>query len=108
MSLDVYLECECCETELFSGNITHNLWAMADAAGVYEACWRPEEIGITRAHQLTPLLRPAIARLRTYPELFQQFDSPNGWGLYVNFVPWLEEYADACERYPNAKVRASR
>jgi hypothetical protein len=29
---------------VFSQNITHNLGKMADAVGVYEACWRPEEL----------------------------------------------------------------
>lgn len=29
---------------VFSQNITHNLGSMADAAGIYEACWHPEEL----------------------------------------------------------------
>ncbi len=29
---------------VFEYNITHNLGVMADAAGIYEALWRPEEI----------------------------------------------------------------
>lgn len=68
MSLDVYLyksiddmppseSClECVATQdiedtdhrhdycVFSQNITHNLGKMADAAGLYEACWHPEEL----------------------------------------------------------------
>ena len=57
MSLDVYLsprKCRHCghAQEGYSSNITHNLGAMAREAGIYEACWRPEEIGITKAAQL--------------------------------------------------------
>lgn len=44
MSLDVYLTAVR-PTEVFSANITHNLGEMADKAGIYKACWRPEEIG---------------------------------------------------------------
>lgn len=38
MSLDVYLD------NGFTANITHNLCRMADAAGIYLACWRPHEM----------------------------------------------------------------
>ena len=108
MSLDVSLVCECCDTELYGANITHNLNQMASAAGAYEACWRPDENGITRASQLTPILRGAIGRLEKHPELFKQFNPSNGWGNYEGLVEWLSDYADACEKYPNAIVEVSR
>jgi hypothetical protein len=38
--------------EVYSANITHNLGKMADEAGVYEALWRPEEIGVKTAFDL--------------------------------------------------------
>lgn len=58
MSLDVYLietgahACTACGHvdrvgtggEVYARNITHNLTAMADAAGLYEACWRPGQL----------------------------------------------------------------
>lgn len=121
MSLDVYLEgpdedeeCFHCghvgpvRKELFSANITHNLGDMADAAGIYKACWRPEEIGITHARQLIEPLRAGLALLESDPARFKAYDSPNGWGLYVNFVPWVREYLEACESFPDAAVRVSR
>lgn len=37
---------------VYERNMTHNLANMAAAAGVYEALWRPEEIGITKAIDL--------------------------------------------------------
>lgn len=94
--------------ELYEANITHNLNRMADAAGIYEACWRPEEIGVTKAGQLVPLLRAGLEKLKADPEHFRQFNAANGWGLYENFVPWVERYLQACENYPDADVRASR
>lgn len=124
MSLDVYLQssptvCSHCGQTLPAGttvepdavyhsNITHNLGKMADAAGIYEACWRPEEIGATKAGQLIPLLREGFAKLKADPEYYSEFNSPNGWGTYEHFVPWVEQYLAACEKHPEAEVSVSR
>ena len=113
MSLDVFLyinKCECCGRidEFFSSNITHNLNKMADESGIYGIVWRPDENGITKAKQLIEPLTKAIAEMKADPERFKKFDSPNGWGLYENFVPWLERYLRACEKEPEAFVRVSR
>lgn len=107
MSLDVYLtRVQPCE--VFRSNITHNLGKMAEEAGIYQHMWRPEEIGITKAHQLIEPLRNGLALLRSDPARFEKFNSPNGWGLYVHFVPFVEKYLQACEEYPDADVSASR
>jgi hypothetical protein len=118
MSLDVCLrkpqKCEHCDgtgieqNEVFSANITHNLGRMAEAAGIYEACWRPEEIGIHKAGDLVPLLRAGLEKMRARPAFFRTFDAPNGWGLYENFVPWVAKYLAACEEHPDADVLAWR
>jgi hypothetical protein len=113
MSLDVYLEknkCECCgrAEEGYSANITHNLGKMANEAGIYEACWRPEEIGVTKAKQLIEPLRAGIEMMKDDPDRFKKHDSPNGWGLYVDFLPWLERYLEACIEMPEATVSVSR
>lgn len=120
MSLDVYLQiparvkCPHCEHEkdgherLYSANITHNLGEMAAAAGIYSACWRPEEIGITKASQLIPLLESGLAELKAQPEHFKKYNSPNGWGCYESFVPWVENYLNACKEYPEAEVSVWR
>jgi hypothetical protein len=110
MGLDVYLTESADEEELtvYPTNITHNLNRMAMEAGVYEPLWRPDEIGITKAHQLIEPLKTGLADLIARPEHFKQFNSSNGWGLYKHFVPFVEEYLKACERYPDADVRVSR
>jgi len=107
MSLDVYLTAVR-PTEVYSANITHNLNKMAEAAGIYKACWRPEEIGITKAAQLIPILREGLAKMRDDPERFRAHNSPNGWGTYDNFVRWIGRYLAACEENPDAEVRVSR
>jgi hypothetical protein len=117
------------ETEnLYSSNITHNLGEMADKAGIYEALWRPhrlredyaiaegdhnaeyefeDSVTIT-ASEIIPLLEKGLEDLKSRPNYFKKFDSPNGWGLYVHFVPFVEKYLEACKEYPESIVEISR
>jgi len=108
MSLDVYLEEIVEGREVYSANITHNLNRMADEAGVYACCWRPEENGIKTASQMIEPLESGIALMKADPSRFEKFNPNNGWGSYENFLPWLENYLAACRSNPNARVRASR
>ena len=124
MSLDVRLDgpaiampCFCrCGNEhtttqrqsLFDSNITHNLNTMAEAAGIYQHLWSPEGIGITKASELVGPLRAGLAMMKADPAYFRALDAPNGWGRYVDFVPWVEEYLCACEKHPDAIVSVSR
>lgn len=69
MSLDVSLEENCCPVckradEVFHSNITHNLNEMADALGIYEPIWRPEECGVEKLD----------------PVHYKQYNASNGWG----------------------------
>jgi hypothetical protein len=107
MSLDVYLTAVR-PTEVYSRNITHNLNKMAMEAGIYEALWRPEEIGVTTAKQLVPLLETGLETLRSDPERFEKFNPENGWGDYENLVSFVETYLQACKENPDAEVRACR
>lgn len=107
MSLDVYL-IRNMPTTIFNANITHNLGKMAAEAGIYEACWRPEEISAKEARDIIPILEKGLVDLKSRPHHFKQFDSPNGWGLYEHFVPWVEKYLNACKENPGAKIDVSR
>ena len=115
MSLDVYLYIEV-DTGgrekrtiyLFDANITHNLITMADKAGIYKHLWRPEEINIKHAGELIEPLEKGLALMKSDPERFIKFNSPNGWGTYKDFVPWIEKYLDACKENPKALIRISR
>lgn len=106
MSLDVYLTAVR-ETEVYSANITHNLGAMADAAGIYKHLWRPQELGITKAVDLIDGLTEGLAKLKADPDKFEKFNAPNGWGLYKHFVPFVEKYLAACRENPDATVTVS-
>jgi len=125
MSLDVYLyntnkktiSCPHCEKEIlveekrdlvYDSNITHNLNRMAEACDIYEALWRPEEIEVTKAEQLIPLLTEGLRKLKDNPDYYKTLDSSNGWGKYIHFVPFVENYLQACIEYPNAEIEVSR
>jgi len=107
MSLDVYLEkVEPCE--VYSDNITHNLNVMAKEAGLYFALWRPDEVGLTRAKELIPLLTDGLYKLIEDPERFKAMNPINGWGDYDGLVAFVSEYLKACIANPDARVRVSR
>ena len=93
---------------VFDANITHNLNKMADEAGIYEACWRPEEIGATKASDIIPILEKGFEDMKARPEHFKKFDSENGWGTYKDFLPWVKSYLNACMKYPDAIIEVSR
>jgi hypothetical protein len=93
---------------LYDANITHNLGAMATAAGIYKELWRPEELGITCAQQLIEPLEQGLARLVADPAAYKQYDAANGWGTYAHFVPFVRKYLAACKEYPTSRVEADR
>lgn len=107
MSLDVWLNVME-PKEVYSGNITHNLNDMAQAAGIYQHLWRPDEIGITRAGELVEPLREGLKLLRADPEKFKAFNPSNKWGDYDGLVDFVDSYLAACEKNPSAFVWVSR
>jgi hypothetical protein len=96
------------DTRVYSSNITHNLGKMADAAGIYEHLWRPEEIGITHAKQLIEPLTNGLELLKSDPGKFEIHNPDNGWGNYEGLVAFVQSYLEACKQYPEASVSASR
>ena len=107
MSLDFYLQ-RVQMTTVFSTNITHNLGTMAREAGIYEALWRPDEYGYTNAGQIIPILQKGLLLLESDPARFKKFNSPNGWGMYEDFVPFVRGVLKACEEYPDTEIAVSR
>lgn len=116
------------DEEVYSANITHNLGKMADEAGIYEALWRPyrtldgycipednydaayeyEDSVTILAKEIIPYLEKGLADLKARPEHFETFNSSNGWGMYVNFVPFVEKYLNACKEFPESIVETWR
>lgn len=107
MSLDIDLYVMK-RVSIFDANITHNLNKMADAAGIYQDLWRPEEIGITKAGQLIEPLKKGLAEMKSDPDKFRALEPENKWGTYDRFIPWIEKYLAACEENPDAEIEVSR
>jgi len=121
MSLDITLhatetiECDNCghkhyvpDYEVYGANITHNLGKMAGKAEIYQHLWRPEELNIKMAKDLIEPIQRGLADMKARPDFYKKFDSPNGWGTYDDFIPWIENYLSALESYPEALVKAYR
>lgn len=107
MGLSVYLEVVQ-PVDVYTNSITHNLNKMALASGLYEALWRPEEVGYKLAKDLIYPLTEGLAELKAYPSMYKQYNPENGWGSYEGLVKFVEEYLQACKDNPEAEVRACR
>lgn len=120
MSLDIWgksveettRECHCCGSEvkefvnLFDYNITHNLREMAEKAG----CGLLWDYNIVdkKASILIEPLKTAVSNLKRDPDKFDTFNSPNGWGLRIHFLPWLIKLLEKCEEFPDAILGISK
>lgn len=114
--------------EVYSANITHNLGKMADEAGLYEALWRPhrlkpgynipednhkaeweyEDNNPVRAHEIIEIIEKGLEDMKARPKHYEKFNSSNGWGMYHDFVPWIERYLAALKEFPESEVVCDR
>lgn len=93
---------------VYDANITHNLFTMADKAGIYYPLWRPEEKGWTHAKQLISPLEAGLEALKADPSAFRKLNPDNGWGDYDCLVEFAEGYLEACREWPDAEIEVSR
>lgn len=106
MSLDLSLIVD--DKCVYSANITHNLAAMAEKAGIYRLLWKPEELGATKAADVTEGLRHGLHDLGERQSYFEQFNSPNSWGKYQHLVSFVSVYLEACLAHPSAQLNIRR
>jgi len=110
MSLDISLKINTCPhcdfgwEEVYEANITHNLWAMAKACGIYEVLRHPTQ---KYAWEIIPTIEKGLKKLKDKPSFYQKYNSENGWGMYEHFVPFVEKYLEACKKYPQAEITTS-
>ena len=107
MSLTVYLT-ETRPVEVYVNNITHNVGVMAREAGVYDALWSPENLGVKTARDLMPHLEAGLKTLWKDPPKFKAHNPENGWGDYDGLCEFVREYLTACIANPDAAVQVSR
>ena len=113
MSLDVDLMVTQ-PVSVYSGNITHNLGAMAGAVvlsngmTLYQVLWRPDEHELKFARDIADLLDEGWNILLSDPEKYKQFNPENGWGSYDGLEKFVYNYRNACWDNPDAELRVSR
>ena len=95
------------DAKLADVNITHNLNKMANAVGLYEVLWKPNDIGITYASQIIPFLEKGIKKLKENPEKYKAFNAPNGYGKYEDFVRFCDSVLHWCNKYPDSMIEAN-
>lgn len=114
MSLDIYLLPQPCPhcggtEDGWSGNITHNLTAMASAAGLYYAIWRPDEYQHgCRARNLIPDVEEGLKWLHENEDEARKHEPKNKWGSYDGLIDFVQDYLSALHRFPDADVEVSR
>jgi hypothetical protein len=114
MSLDVDLMVTQ-PVSVYSGNITHNLTAMAGAVvlsngmTLYDVLWRPDEQqGLKFAKDISDLLDEGWNILLSDPDKFKAFNPENGWGSYEGLCDFVYKYRNACWDTPDAELRVCR
>lgn len=93
---------------VFHANITHNLNTMAQAAGLYELLWRPDELGLSKAKFLIEPMEVGLRSLKQCPDHFKKYNPKNGWGNYDQLLSFVEKYLAACKEWPDAEIIISR
>ena len=118
MSLDIRLYeseriiCDCGKVHeikrnrVFESNTTGNLHKMAKELRIYEYLWTPEKLKITKAVELIEPLTNALAVLKANGEHYKKFDAPNGFGVYSDFVFFIDDLLNACTKFPDTLVEA--
>jgi hypothetical protein len=123
MSLDVDLMVMK-PTSVYSGNITHNLgamarevkygvecnleWAAAVDLTLYDVLWRPDEHGYTHAKHISGWLDIGWNILLSDPEKYKKYNPENGWGSYEGLCNVVYQYRNACWNNPEAELSISR
>jgi hypothetical protein len=93
--------------EAYATNLPHTLRTMADQVMLYEVLWHPWSSHIDMACDLINSIERGLFLLKKDPERYKVFSAKNDWGNYEQFISFLEELRDACERHPRASVWAS-
>jgi hypothetical protein len=114
MSLEIQLYCnvelggkEPERIGLFQTSITANLLNMGKRTGHWEFIWEPGENNIWFAYQMRPFLESAITFCLENKEFLSTFNHKSGYGTYEEFLTILQEYLEACKRWPLARIYTS-
>ena len=104
MSLDLYINCRCCNSSLFDRNITHNVSPMWKLAGVWEALYESDGI---RCGDYLAVLEKGLDDMRLRPGEYRKLNPSNGWGSCESALNFLESVVEAVKKNPDMVFRVS-
>ena len=90
------------KTTVFDKNITYNLRQMLVVAGLPDSFWTLDGMVASDAEDL---LYSVWRELRTRTDYYEQFNSPNGWGLHKNLLPFIKDMYLASRQHPRGIFR---
>ena len=61
-----------------------------------------------RAFEVLPELEKGLLLMASNPQKYMALDAPNGWGTYVNALPWLDNLVQAFRSNPDAIIGLSK
>jgi len=90
---------------MFAANINNFIAAtIAKEAGIFNVLWHPRRNGFQYGRQIIDLLQAGLDHMQKNPEVYYAIDEKHGWGLSSEFLKWVNEYIEACKKYPDCKI----
>jgi len=105
VSLDIWLECPCCSTDIGDFNYTHNVSGMWSKAGCYDALYNSHG---QPTSEIIPVLEKAVTYFAANLDNLRAMNPENGWGDADGAFKFLENFLELCEQHPNTKIGLSK
>ena len=87
---------------IFTHKVPSELFDLACHSGLYDAVWRPDNIGATIAEHIIAPLTEGLIELTSNPQLYMLY-APSV-DMYRAFLKHISLYLKACMANPNAKI----
>lgn len=81
---------------------------MATSMGLYDVLWNLDELGVSKAEDITMLLLDAVRKSKTEGEAIKKHNDKNSWHLLYEFIYKLDALSAKCYNNPNATIRTKK
>lgn len=82
-------------------NITYNLSKLFQALPIGDL----NQLDNRLASDIEEAILESIHQLKEFPQYYEAYESPNGWGTLPGAISFLEAFYKACKKHPYAAVR---
>jgi hypothetical protein len=104
MSLDFYIKRKIM-SEVYWGNMTHNVSTMWVEAGIYDSLYNSHGL---KAGSIIFNLEEGLQKMTENPEKYKKLEPDNGWGTYDGAIKYLEEIILACKNNKKGIIHISK